>query len=89
MVPRRSRLKPASRFAVIRSRVTVSARRHIHYGVFRTVILVYLLRLGFWAGFSPFTLARWYQDLDAQVKPRGVSGAATEHNVISVCKIWR
>jgi rSAM/selenodomain-associated transferase 2 len=55
------RMKQVGKFAVIRSPVIVSARRHVHYGVFRTVTLVYLLRLGFWAGISPFTLARWYQ----------------------------
>jgi rSAM/selenodomain-associated transferase 2 len=56
-----SRLKQAGRFAVIRSRATISARRHIRNGVFKTVLLCYLLRLEFWAGVSPFTLARRYQ----------------------------
>lgn len=62
------RLKRAGGFAVIRSRVIVSPRRHIRYGVFRTVVLVYLLRLGFWAGTSPFTLARWYQNTGGRSK---------------------
>ncbi len=78
-----SRMKRVGRFAVIRSRVTVSARRHLHYGVFRTVMLVYFLRLVFWAGASPFKLARWYQDPNAHLKPPGLLGAATERPVIS------
>jgi rSAM/selenodomain-associated transferase 2 len=77
------RMKLEGRFVVIRSRITLSARRHLRYGVFRTVMLVYLLRLGFWAGASPITLARWYQDPDAHLKPSGVLGAATERNGIS------
>lgn len=64
-----SRLKRVGKFAVIRSRVTVSARRHVRCGVFRTVILCYSLRLGFWAGISPFSLARWHQDQRAEAKP--------------------
>ncbi len=74
------RMKRVGGFVVIRSRVTVSARRHIHNGVFRTVILVYLLRLGFWAGVSPFTLARWYHP-NSSSKPRGVPEDATERIV--------
>jgi rSAM/selenodomain-associated transferase 2/rSAM/selenodomain-associated transferase 1 len=61
-----SRMKRMGKFVVIRSRATVSARRYIRNGVIKIVMLVYLLRLGFWAGFSPFTLARWYQGADAQ-----------------------
>ncbi len=63
-----SRLKRAGKFAVIRSRATVSARRFHRHGVIRTVLLVYLLRLGYWAGVSPFTLARWYQGADAKLQ---------------------
>ena len=64
-----SRMKRVGKFALIRPRATVSARRYLRNGVIRTVLRVYLLRLGFWAGISPFTLARWYQGTDAQ--PRG------------------
>lgn len=56
------RLKRAGKFVVVRSPVTISARRHLRYGVFRHVMLVYMLRIGFWAGISPFTLARLYGD---------------------------
>ncbi len=77
------RIKRVGNFVVIRSPVTVSARRHLREGVVRTAVRVYLLRLGYWAGVSPFTLARWYQDLNAHLKPPGVLGAATERNVIS------
>ena len=54
------RIKRAGSFKVIRSPVTISARRHLHCGVFCTVVLVYALRLGYWVGVSPFTLSRWF-----------------------------
>ncbi len=43
-----SRLKSASKLAVIHWLVSVSVRRHMRDGVFRTVMLVYLARLGSW-----------------------------------------
>ena len=83
------RLKRVGKFAVIRSRVTVSARRHVRCGVFRTVMLVYVLRLGFWAGISPFTLAPWYQASNAHLKPPCILRGATERNAITGLKGWR
>jgi rSAM/selenodomain-associated transferase 2 len=77
------RMKRVGHFAVIRSRVSVSARRHIRNGVIRTVMLVYLLRLGFWAGVSPWTLARWYQGSKAPLKPPGKLADAAEPHTIS------
>lgn len=77
------RMKRIRRFVVIRSPVTASARRHVEYGVFRTVMLIYLLRLAYWAGLLPFTLAKWYPAPNAHSKPREVLAAAIERNVIS------
>jgi rSAM/selenodomain-associated transferase 2 len=78
-----SRMKRVGRVTVIRSRVTVSARRHIRDGVTRTVLLVYLLRLGYWVGVSPFTLARWYQGGGAHLRSRDTFAGARERHVIS------
>jgi rSAM/selenodomain-associated transferase 2 len=78
-----SRIKRVGKFTVIRSPVTASARRHVHYGVYRMVILVYLLRLGFWAGISPSTLAKWYQPASIPLKLTRALRAMAEHNVIS------
>jgi rSAM/selenodomain-associated transferase 2 len=78
-----SRIKRAGKFTVIRSRVTVSARRHVRQGVVRTVMLVYLLRLGYWAGISPFTLAKWYRGPNRPSKPPAVL-SVPERSVISV-----
>jgi len=64
------RMKRAGKLAVVRSRVTVSARRHVRCGVFRTVMLCYLLRLGFWAGISASALAGWYRTEDHVLKVR-------------------
>ncbi len=76
------RMKRVGRFVVIRSRVIVSARRLIRDGVIGTVMLVYLLRLGFWAGISPFTLAKWYHNSNAHLKHRNPPAGATEPNTI-------
>jgi rSAM/selenodomain-associated transferase 2 len=75
------RVKKLGRFGVIRSRLTVSARRHLKDGVLRTVLFIYILRLAFWAGVSPFKLARWYQDPKAHLKPLGVLAAATDRDL--------
>ncbi len=76
-----TRMKRAGRFAVIRSRVTVSARRHLKHGVLRTVFFIYFLRAGFWAGISPFTLARWYEGPSTHRRP--VLAAVRDRKVIS------
>jgi rSAM/selenodomain-associated transferase 2 len=67
------RIKTMGKFAVLRSRLRVSPRRHLHRGVFRTVLLVYMLRVAFWFGASPFTLKRWFDDFrpDTQKIPDG------------------
>jgi rSAM/selenodomain-associated transferase 2 len=57
------RIKGLGRFTVIPSPVTLSPRRYLAFGVWKTVFLIYLLRLGFWAGISPFKLKRWFEDV--------------------------
>lgn len=56
------RLKKAGKFAVLRSRLQVSPRRHLARGVFRTVLRIYVLRIAFWLGVSPTTLKKWFDD---------------------------
>jgi uncharacterized protein len=63
------RIKKVGRFAVLRSQLLVSPRRHLARGVFRTVLLVYALRLAFWLGVSPFTLKKWFDDSRPSVSP--------------------
>jgi rSAM/selenodomain-associated transferase 2 len=57
------RLKRVGRIAIISSQVTTSARRYVAWGVVRTVLLMYVLRVGFWMGVSPFRLHRWFRDV--------------------------
>ncbi|HYL12016.1 MAG TPA: hypothetical protein VEV41_03220, partial [Terriglobales bacterium] len=40
-----------------------SARRYVTWGVVRTVLLMYALRVGFWMGVSPFRLHKWFRDV--------------------------
>jgi glycosyltransferase involved in cell wall biosynthesis len=56
------RIKRAGKFVVLRTPVTVSGRRYIEHGVWRTVFLVYFLRLAYWLGVPPQRLKKWFRD---------------------------
>jgi rSAM/selenodomain-associated transferase 2 len=60
------RIRKAGRFVLVRTPLTISARRHLEYGVWRTVFLVYALRFGYWLGVPPHRLKTWFKD----VRPR-------------------
>jgi hypothetical protein len=62
-------MKSEGRFIVLPSPITVSARRHLKYGIFRTVIFIYALRMGFWAGIPPVKLANWYRHMGSGIGP--------------------
>ena len=55
-------LKRAGRVACLRETVVTSARRWRHRGVLRTVLLMWGLRLAYYAGVPPERLARRYSD---------------------------
>jgi rSAM/selenodomain-associated transferase 2 len=57
-----SRAKRLTRPAALRERVTTSARRWQRHGVWRTVLLMWSLRLGYFFGADPDALARRYRD---------------------------
>lgn len=54
-------LRRQSAPACLRNRVTTSARRWQNNGVWRTIILMWWLRLAYALGVSPARLARWYE----------------------------
>lgn len=54
------RLKRLGRPLCLRERVTTSGRRWRQHGVIRTTLLMWQLRLGYFLGASPATLARRY-----------------------------
>lgn len=56
-------LKRRGRVAVLDEQVEVSPRRWLKHGVWRTVLLMYLLRLGYWLGVHPATLKRFFIDV--------------------------
>ena len=78
-----SRMKRIGRFAVVPTTVTISARRHVRCGVFRTVILCYLLRLGYWVGISPFILAAWYEGPAHNVKTQAALSTPPLSSIVS------
>jgi rSAM/selenodomain-associated transferase 2 len=56
------RAKRLSRPLALRDRVLTSARRWQRYGVWRTVLLMWWLRLAYFFGADPGALARRYRD---------------------------
>lgn len=58
-----TRIKQHGRFVILRAPVTISARRYIANGPWRTTFLMYALRLGYWLGISPTKLYQWFQDV--------------------------
>lgn len=56
------RLKRAGEIACLRSRVTTSARRWLREGTVRTILLMWTLRLLYYAGVKPRRLYRLYRD---------------------------
>jgi glycosyltransferase involved in cell wall biosynthesis len=57
-----SRIKQAGKFVVLRTPVTISGRRYIEHGVFRTALLIYGLRFAYWLGVPPHRLKNWFRD---------------------------
>src|ERR1043166_1449190 len=56
------RIRRAGKFTVLRTPVTVSGRRYIEHGVFRTALLIYFLRFAYWLGVPPHRLKNWFRD---------------------------
>ncbi|MBL8309101.1 MAG: TIGR04283 family arsenosugar biosynthesis glycosyltransferase [Burkholderiales bacterium] len=54
------RLKTVSPPVCLRACAKTSPRRWLKHGVWRTILLMWWLRLAYWFGASPSTLARWY-----------------------------
>ena len=62
-----ARLRNVARPLCLRARLVTSSRRWQRDGVFRTVLLMWALRLAYWLGVSPHTLVRCYY----RTAPRG------------------
>jgi rSAM/selenodomain-associated transferase 2 len=62
------RIKQAGRFAVLRTPLTISGRRYIEHGVFRTALLIYGLRFAYWLGVPPQRLKNWFRDARQSAK---------------------
>ncbi|MCF7820999.1 MAG: TIGR04283 family arsenosugar biosynthesis glycosyltransferase [Mariprofundaceae bacterium] len=56
------RLKQLGKIACLRDRVTTSSRRWEQFGIFRTILLMWKLRLLYWLGVPPQRLATMYRD---------------------------
>jgi rSAM/selenodomain-associated transferase 2 len=56
-------IKTRGRVAILDARVEVSPRRWLKHGVWRTMFLMYALRIGYWLGVSPSTLKRFFVDI--------------------------
>jgi rSAM/selenodomain-associated transferase 2 len=60
------RIKQAGRLVIVKTPLTISGRRYIEHGVFRTAFLIYTLRLAYWLGISPQKLKAWFSDVRAK-----------------------
>ena len=58
-----TRLKRRGKFAVLKSVITISPRRYLANGPWRTTLLMYALRIGYWLGISPVKLSEWFVDV--------------------------
>lgn len=56
-------MKRFGRVATLAQAVEVSPRRWQQYGLLRTGLLMYVLRFGYWLGFAPATLKRFFLDV--------------------------
>lgn len=56
-------MKKRGRVAVLRQKIEISPRRWLKFGVWRTVLLMYALRFGYWLGVEPATLRRFFLDV--------------------------
>jgi rSAM/selenodomain-associated transferase 2 len=56
-------MKRRGRIAVLDEQVEISPRRWLTHGIWRTVLLMYLLRFGYWLGIHPATLKRFFLDV--------------------------
>ncbi len=56
-------LKKIASPVCVRSRVETSARRWQRQGLWKTIAIMWGLRLSYWLGVSPKNLARWYRNV--------------------------
>lgn len=56
-------LKRRGRVVVLPQKIEISPRRWLKFGVWRTVLLMYALRAGYWLGVPPATLKRFFLDV--------------------------
>jgi hypothetical protein len=62
------RIKQTGKFVVLKTPLTISGRRYIEHGVFRTALLIYGLRFAFWLGVPPHRLKEWFRDARRSAK---------------------
>lgn len=82
------RLKTRGRFRVLSSPLTISARRFLALGPWRTVLLIYMLRLGYKLGVAPAALKRWFDDIRPDFAPGPRLQATVEDHPSSKSTRW-
>jgi rSAM/selenodomain-associated transferase 2 len=56
-------LKKRGQVTILPEQVVISPRRWLRFGVWRTVLLMYVLRFGYWLGVSPARLKQFFLDV--------------------------
>ena len=67
-----TRMKRRGKFVILREPITISARRYLANGPWRTTFLMYALRLGYWFGIPPVRLYQWFQDVRPHLRSEEV-----------------
>ncbi len=65
-----TKLKQQGKFVIVREAVTISGRRYIANGPWRTTFLMYALRIGYWLGIHPTRLYQWFADVRPHYQSR-------------------
>ncbi|MBK6795350.1 MAG: TIGR04283 family arsenosugar biosynthesis glycosyltransferase [Acidobacteria bacterium] len=56
-------MKKEGRAVILLSKVLISPRRWLSFGIWRTVLLMYLLRIAFWLGYDPVKMKKFFVDV--------------------------
>lgn len=63
-------MKNAGKAVILPGKVEISPRRWLSFGIWRTVMLMYLLRGAFWLGFDPVKMKKLFVDVREKKKSK-------------------
>lgn len=58
-----NKMKERAKVAILNEKIEISPRRWLKHGVWKTVLLMYVLRIGYWLGVPPAKLKSYFVDV--------------------------